>query len=624
MASSSTTSDRNINIEGSTNNNTDNKEGMNSTGNNNDISEDHAIVFVAYNGKWEYDDKEWFFKNSRSSIMVVPKHVTLTEITGILYKQLKVNKKLYRLKLEVHYRTGSPWFPVTEIQNNQDLSVFISVTSKTKLPLCVTQIYDEFTNVVQDRVTSGVDEERRKDVAYELINGYPSLATTVYRDKTVLDCIIRKPELFYCGTSYSFYSRFVYQIVPIKNNSLGSNDTADVENQETRNKDKFVTKHTRKCLHTAISRICVKLWETTLLHVLHIKHLKDDKVKHNTTIKLLRRICEEADRTHTSSDIERLYSSPFCLAVENNNAEALDVLTTYFAGLYASKKDGHNIYQLTVLNRSERVYNYILHHGYDIKNDFSISIDDDGNNILHLVGCLAPIHKLNAASGAALQMQRELQWFEEVKRVVGITKTQELNKNKETPMMVFRREHEKLRKDGEEWMKKTADSYTITAALIITIVFAAAITVPGGNDDKTGKPIYETEASLIIFAISDAISLFTSTTSLLLFLSILTARYADEDFLYKLPKRLIYGLVMLFVSVTSMMIAFSATLYIMFGQGKPWILFPIAALACLPIASFVTLQFPLLVELISSTYGHGILGKKKDHRLSANANIYDY
>ena len=204
--------------------------------------------------------------------------------------------------------------------------------------------------------------------------------------------------------------------------------------------------------------------------------------------------------------------------------------------------------------------------------------------------------------------------------MVGITHTRELNKNKETPMMVFRREHEKLRKDGEEWMKKTADSYTITAALIITIVFAAAITVPGGNDSATGKPIYETKASLIIFAISDAISLFTSTTSLLLFLSILTARYADEDFLYKLPKRLIYGLVMLFVSVTSMMIAFSAALYIMFGQGKAWILIPIAALACLPIASFVTLQFPLLVELISSTYGHGYFGKEKDWQSSANAN----
>lgn len=181
--------------------------------------------------------------------------------------------------------------------------------------------------------------------------------------------------------------------------------------------------------------------------------------------------------------------------------------------------------------------------------------------------------------------------------------------------MVFRREHKKLRKEGEEWMKKTADSYTITAALIITIVFAAAITVPGGNDSDTGKAIYAPKPSFIIFAVSDAISLFTSTTSLLLFLSILTARYAEEDFLYKLPKRLILGLAMLFLSVSSMMVAFSATLYLTFGQGKAWILIPIATLTCLPIASFVTLQLPLLVDLIFSTYGCRIFVKHNDCRI---------
>ncbi|KAL8214652.1 hypothetical protein R6Q57_004101 [Mikania cordata] len=139
------------------------------------------------------------------------------------------------------------------------------------------------------------------------------------------------------------------------------------------------------------------------------------------------------------------------------------------------------------------------------------------------------------------------------------------NFKQETPIMVFRKEHKDLRKEGEEWMKKTADSYTITAALIITIVFAAAITVPGGNNVDTGKPVYESEPSFIIFVVSDTISLFTSTTSLLFFLSILTTRYAEKDFLYKLPKRLILGLVMLFMSVTTMLIAFSVSLYVMFG-----------------------------------------------------------
>ncbi|GKB49688.1 ankyrin repeat family protein, partial [Tanacetum coccineum] len=463
-------------------------------------------------------------------------------------------------------------------------------------------------------------------VAYELINDYPSMATQVYeKDEIPLAGIIGKPDLFYSGTYYNWCQRFVYHHVPIENNnlggtdstadiqknslggtdstadiennSLGGPDTAVVENQETPKKDKFVTKHTRRCLQC---------------HLEDLGQIMEDNIA-------AWRICKEVDRTHASSDIKRLYSSPFCLAVENNTAEAIDVLTTYFNTSYDSLKDGHDIYELTVLNRSEKVYTYILHHFG--KTGFLASLDIDGNNILHLAGRLAPIHKLNTASGAALQMQRELQWFEEVEKTVPLAHTRELNKNKETPMMVFRKEHKELRKDGEEWMKKTGDSYTITAALIITIVFAAAITVPGGNDDKSGKPIYETKPSFIIFSVADAISLFTATTSLLLFLSILTARYADEDFLHKLPKRLIIGLVMLFVSVTSMMIAFSATLYIMFGQEKAWILIPIAALACLPIASFVTLQFPLLQELISSTYGHGMFGKEKDYRQSsANGN----
>ncbi|GKC60293.1 ankyrin repeat family protein, partial [Tanacetum coccineum] len=251
------------------------------------------------------------------------------------------------------------------------------------------------------------------DVAYELIMDYPSMAAKVFRkDDTPLKRIIRKPDLFYSGTDYNLYQRFVYRHVPIENKSLGGTDTADEENQEIPKNDKFVTKHTRRCLYDVISMICVKLWETTLVHVPHVKHLKVDKVKHYTTMKLLRRICEEVYRTNTSSDIQRLYSSPLCLAVENNTAEAIDVMTTYFSVLYGSEKAGHYIYQLTVLNRSEKIYIFIMNHNRDAKTDFLMGKDDDDNNILHLAGRLAPMHKRNAASGAALQMQRELQWFE--------------------------------------------------------------------------------------------------------------------------------------------------------------------------------------------------------------------
>ena len=34
-----------------------------------------------------------------------------------------------------------------------------------------------------------------------------------------------------------------------------------------------------------------------------------------------------------------------------------------------------------------------------------------GDNILHIAAKLAPPHRLHTITGAALQMQRELQWF---------------------------------------------------------------------------------------------------------------------------------------------------------------------------------------------------------------------
>ncbi|KAK9287363.1 hypothetical protein L1049_015780 [Liquidambar formosana] len=217
--------------------------------------------------------------------------------------------------------------------------------------------------------------------------------------------------------------------------------------------------------------------------------------------------------------------------------------------------------------------------------------------------------------GHTLQMQRELQWYKEVENFVSLDYKEHENFDHKTPAVLFTEEHKDLVKEGEQWMKDTANSWTIAAALIATIAFAAAITVPGGNNGDNGLPIFSNEAAFIIFAVSNALSLFSSTASLLMFLSILTARYAEADFLHALPKRLIIGLVTLFLSIIGMMLTFSATLYLVFGHKKAWILIPVGALASLPVTLFVFLQFPLLVDMIKSTCCHGIFGKKSKHLL---------
>ncbi|KAJ9536759.1 hypothetical protein OSB04_un000063 [Centaurea solstitialis] len=222
--------------------------------------------------------------------------------------------------------------------------------------------------------------------------------------------------------------------------------------------------------------------------------------------------------------------------------------------------------------------------------------------MLHLAARSAPSHVLKRRAGAALQLQRELQWFEELKKFMHPSAITEQNVFGETPLEMFTREHENLLREGEKWMKTTAESCSISAALITTIVFAAAITVPGGSNQETGIPMFRKDITFTIFAISDAISLFTSTSSLMVFLSILTARFADKDFLFTVPKRLIIGLCTLLLSITSMMVAFGATLYLLFCREKQWMIGPICVFSCLPILFFVTLQLPLIEDLCRSTY----------------------
>nr|POF06461.1 hypothetical protein CFP56_57433 [Quercus suber] len=74
------------------------------------------------------------------------------------------------------------------------------------------------------------------------------------------------------------------------------------------------------------------------------------------------------------------------------------------------------------------------------------------------------------------------------------------------------------------------------------IVSPSFYTVLGGVDNGTGAPIFIREKWFLIFVISDAAALFSSSASIIMFLSILTSCYAENDFLITLPARLMFGL----------------------------------------------------------------------------------
>nr|GEV58893.1 ankyrin repeat-containing domain, PGG domain protein [Tanacetum cinerariifolium] len=354
------------------------------------------------------------------------------------------------------------------------------------------------------------------------------------------------------------------------------------------------------------------IWET-ILHKSPKTNIREMGAKmHNDAIELLKSTCIYIKESVDAKLYAYYYNNAVLEATRENAYEVVETIVSHLPNaIWSTNEDGHNIIQYAVINRSEMVYN-LLYQMSEHKNVYKTIVDPLGNNLLHLAAGLAPPVKLNPISGAALQIQRELQWFKEVEQFVCPLNTIQKNHLGETPQMLFTKQHKELVTEGEKWMKTTAESYTITAALITTIVFAAAITVPGGSNQDTGIPVFAMKSAFTIFAISDAISLFTSVTSLLMFLSILTARFAEQDFLYKLPTKLIIGLITLFISTTAMIVAFGATLYLVFGKTHSWILAPIAILTCLPVSSFVFLQYPLIRDLMSSTYFRNIFGKKSD------------
>ncbi|KAH7846979.1 hypothetical protein Vadar_020376 [Vaccinium darrowii] len=286
-----------------------------------------------------------------------------------------------------------------------------------------------------------------------------------------------------------------------------------------------------------------------------------------------------------------------------------EILRVYPYAVYLENNSKQSIFQQAIVFRQEKVFNLIYQH--EESRAIVLSKEDNSNNnALHLAGYVAHPEQLYRRAGAALQMQRELQWFKEVERLV-LPKNREARNNEEkTPAQVFSDAHKELVEKGEKWMKDTTSSCTIIASLIATVVFAAAIQVPGGNNDN-GHPIFDQQTAFIVFGIFNALALFSSIASVLLFLSILTSRYAEEDFLATLPKRLIIGLICLFLCILFTMTDFGATLYLVFGENKQWILIPAVALGCLPVTLFCALQFPLLKDMIKSTYGSGIFLKAK-------------
>ena len=79
--------------------------------------------------------------------------------------------------------------------------------------------------------------------------------------------------------------------------------------------------------------------------------------------------------------------------------------------------------------------------------------------------------------------------MQEVESIVHPKVQAALNNENLIPRELFTKNHNDMRKDRKQWMKETATSCTVVGALIVTIMFVAVFTVPGGNSHENSNSV---------------------------------------------------------------------------------------------------------------------------------------
>ncbi|KAI3855533.1 hypothetical protein MKX03_006571 [Papaver bracteatum] len=455
--------------------------------------------------------------------------------------------------------------------------------------------------------------------ALSVLRRFPALlAHNHVKDTAPLELIVQRPFAFLSGANLVWWERYICSIGTVLEMDSYAYDIHGEKGTKCDIENPPVTRYSNS-KGTMINNIMIYL-----LPVLPcIKKLYNQKLMHEQAIALVNYVLKNLNETMEVEEIINFFrnSSILKTAITYGTTEFVLECLQLFPFLSSDDVVGDTMIAMVVEEKNEKIFDLICIQRAKNKSNTLSMFDDDNNGILHRAAKIAPSRQLNLISGAALQMQKEVQWFKAVENVMLQRHRFIRNKKGETAQFLFTQNHKELKKEGEKWMKDTSGSCMLVAALIATVAFATAFTVPGGNisdnsSSVNGIPVFLGRKSFVVFAVADALALFSSITSVLMFLAVFTSRYSEEDFLKSLPQKLIIGLATLLISMATVLIAFIAAFTIVLGERFPWAPIPIALFAGIPVGLFVFMQLPLFVEMIYFTYWPIRFGEATQRRCS--------
>ncbi|KAJ6331920.1 hypothetical protein OIU76_010323 [Salix suchowensis] len=221
--------------------------------------------------------------------------------------------------------------------------------------------------------------------------------------------------------------------------------------------------HQLTALHALAQKSCLPsnavdhrppgFWIRDLNPVSVFKLARMKKLMHKKALDIIQYLWEQVlllDDATISRQIEEPWPLIFT-AAERGNLDFLTILIRLYPELiFKVDQNTYSIFHIAILNRHEGIFRMIYQIG-SIKNLIATYKDKEGNNMLHLAAkALESPSRLNVIPGAALQLQRELLWFKEVKKVVQPRHVEEKNIHGKTPGALFIEQHKGMMKEGEQ------------------------------------------------------------------------------------------------------------------------------------------------------------------------------
>ncbi|XP_065615608.1 ankyrin repeat-containing protein ITN1-like [Quercus suber] len=291
------------------------------------------------------------------------------------------------------------------------------------------------------------------------------------------------------------------------------------------------------------------------------------------------------------------YYHPLLEAASNGIVEIFDkMIESYPQVIEYISNDEENILHVAIGHRQRDIYRRVKKMEVIMKCRLASRIDKNGNTLLHHVAEGQTYYGRESreqAAGPAFQLQEELGWLKRVRNIIPSHYILHCNNKGKTADELFQDTHAGLLELAQKWTKETSQSCSAVSVLVATVVFAAAYTVPGGND-ASGRPNFINSPFFVLFTIMDVVSLACSLSSVVMFLSILSSPFEYENFKASLPRKLMIGFTLLFFSVTTTMLSFAATIFLLLRfQKKAWTNTLIYTAAFLPVSMFALIQFPL-------------------------------